>query len=116
MNKTQQKTALRTARHQRIRAKVKGTEARPRLAVFRSNTALYAQIINDDAGKTIAAVDTRGSKAKTPSERATEMAGTLAAAAKKASVSEVVFDRGGFSYKGNIQVFADAARAAGLVF
>ena len=106
MNKTQQKTAKRTARHNRIRAKVKGTAQRPRLAVFRSNQYLYAQLIDDDAGKTIGAADTRKAKGKTAGERATEVANTIAEQAKKAKVEAVVFDRGGFPYKGTISIFS----------
>ena len=116
MNKAQQKTAKRTARHNRIRAKVKGTATRPRLAVYRSNQYLYAQLIDDDAAKTIAAADSRKAKGSTPGERAEEVAKTVAAAAKKNGIEAVVFDRGGFPYKGTISKFADAARAAGLQF
>lgn len=116
MNKTQQKTAKRTARHARIRAKVMGTAERPRLAVFRSNKFLYAQLINDDAGATIAAADTRAAKGKTASERATELADMIAKKATAAKIDTVVFDRGGFPYQGTIAVFADAARQAGLRF
>lgn len=115
-NKSQAKMAKRTARHARIRAKVIGTAERPRLAVFRSNTALYAQLINDDARTTIAATDTRTMKAKTAAERATEMGTHMAELAKKAKIEAVVFDRGGFPYQGNIAAFAEAARAAGLQF
>ena len=114
--KSQVKTAARTARHARIRAKVKGTSTRPRLAVFRSNTALYAQIINDETSTTLVALDTRKVSGTTPKEKAVTMAGTLAVAAKKAGVEQVVFDRGGFPYQGTIAAFADAARAAGLSF
>lgn len=114
--KSQHKTATRVARHARIRAKVAGTAERPRLAVFRSNKFLYAQLINDDTATTIAAADTRASKAKTPAERATELGATIGAAAKKAGIEAVVFDRGGFQYAGSIKAFADSAREAGLSF
>ncbi len=116
INKSQQKTAMRTARHARIRAKVHGTAERPRLAVFRSNIALYAQIINDDAGTTLVAADTRKVKGATTRERAIAMASDIAATAKKAGIEAVVFDRGGFPYQGTIAAFAEAAREAGLVF
>ena len=115
-NKSQQKTAARTARHARIRARVIGSAERPRLAVFRSNKFLYAQLIDDSAEKTLAAADTRGSKAATPKERATELGKTVAELAKKAKVDTVVFDRGGFLYAGAIKAFADSARENGLVF
>jgi large subunit ribosomal protein L18 len=116
MNKSNQKTAARTARHARIRAKVQGTAERPRLAVFRSNKFLYAQLINDADAKTLVAADTRTSKAATPAERAVELGQTVAAAAQKANIEAVVFDRGGFLYAGSIKAFADSAREAGLQF
>ncbi len=116
MNKTQQKVAKRTSRHARIRAKVIGSAARPRLAVFRSNKFLYAQLIDDESAKTIGSADTRSSKAKTAAERAAEIAKSIAEQAKKAGAESVVFDRGGFPYKGTIAIFADAAREAGLTF
>ena len=114
--KSQVKTAARIARHARIRAKVHGTALRPRLAVYRSNTTLYAQIINDDTNKTLVASDTRSATGATPKDRALAMATTLAAAAKKEKIEQVVFDRGGFPYQGTIAAFADAMRAAGLTF
>lgn len=114
-NKSQHKTAARIARHARIRARVTGTAKRPRLAVFRSNTALYAQLINDESATTITAADTRGGKG-TPSEQATALGKTIATAAKAAGVETVVFDRGGFLFAGAIKAFADSARAEGLAF
>lgn len=115
MNKTQAKTAKRASRHKRIRSRVIGTAERPRLAVFRSNKFLYAQLINDDASNTIAAADTRKGSG-TLTEAAAAMGTTLAEAAKKAGIEAVVFDRGGFKYQGAIAAFADAARAGGLKF
>lgn len=116
MKKTQAKTAGRVARHARIRAKVRGTAERPRLAVFRSNQFLYAQLINDDTATTLAAADTRKEKGATRTEKAVAMATTMSELAKKAGVTAVTFDRGGFPYKGSIKAFADAAREAGLQF
>lgn len=116
MKKTQAKTAGRIARHARIRAKVRGTAERPRLAVFRSNQFLYAQLINDEAATTIAAADTRKEKGATRVEKAVAMGKTIADKAKKVNVTTVTFDRGGFPYKGAIQAFADAAREGGLEF
>jgi len=112
--KSQQKTAKRTARHNRIRAKVSGTAEKPRLAIFRSNTAIYAQLIDDAAGKTIAAADSRKASGKTLSEKATAVGTTIAEAAKKANIETVVFDRGGFTYQGAVAAVADGAREAGL--
>ena len=112
--KTQMKTAARDARHARIRAKVAGTAERPRLAIFKSNTAVYAQLINDDAGKTIAAVDSRSEKSGTPVEKAAALGTAIAGKAKEQKIEAVVFDRGGYRYQGAIAALADAARAAGL--
>ena len=104
------------SRHKRVRAKVIGTEMRPRLAVFKSNTRLTAQIIDDNAGKTIVSVSSASEKGKTPRERAEQAAATIAKAAMGKGIEQVVFDRGGFQYLGTIKAFADAARAAGLKF
>ena len=106
----------RERRHRRVRAKVSGTADRPRLAVFKSNTRIVAQIIDDVAGTTLAAISSSTEKAKTPRERAIAAGATLAAAAKAKGVSKVVFDRGGFQYQGTIKAFAYAAREAGLEF
>ena len=100
----------RTVRHRRVRAKVIGTAERPRLCVYKSNTRLVAQLINDDEGKTLAAISSSSEKGKTPLERAQTAAVTLATAAKGKGVSKVVFDRGGFQYVGTIKAFADAVR------
>jgi len=110
------KTEQRTRRHRRVRAKVFGTKERPRLSVFRSNTRLVAQIIDDNAGVTLASASSIDEKAKTPRERAEKAALTLAKRAKEKGVTSVVFDRGGFQYLGTVKAFADAARAAGLLF
>lgn len=114
--KSQQKMAKRTARHGRIRAKVSGTEARPRLAVFRSNRFVYGQLINDETGTTLAAVDSRAVKGATPTERATAVGAELAKKAKDLKVETVVFDRGGFPYQGIVAALADGAREGGLAF
>jgi len=113
---TTSKQLKRQRRHNRVRAKVAGTEERPRLSVYKSNTALYAQIINDDAGVTIVSISSAGIKGSTPRERAEKAAAELASSAKEKGVKKVVFDRGGFQYLGTIKAFADAARAAGLEF
>ena len=109
-------TQKRERRHRRVRAKVSGTEARPRLSIYKSNVALYAQIINDELGTTLCSVASSGEKGKTPRERAEAAAKTLAKLAGEKGVKAVVFDRGGFQYVGTIKAFADAAREAGLVF
>ncbi|MDP3965838.1 MAG: 50S ribosomal protein L18 [bacterium] len=106
----------RTRRHRRVRAKVIGTSERPRLSVYKSNTRLIAQLIDDAKGVTLAAISSAGEKGKTPRERAEAAAGTLAGLANTKSIKAVVFDRGGFRYQGTIKAFADAARKAGLEF
>lgn len=110
------KSAQRERRHRRVRAKVVGTEARPRLSVYKSNTQLLAQLIDDDKGTTLASVSSKAEKGATPRERAEQAASTLAKKASAAGVKKVIFDRGGFQYVGTIKAFADAARAAGLEF
>lgn len=110
------KPERRQRRHRRVRAKVIGSAERPRLSVFRSNTRLVAQLIDDEKGVTIAAVSSSTEKGKTPRERAEAAAATLAKKAAAKKVTSVVFDRGGFLYLGTIKAFADAARAAGLKF
>ena len=114
MNKTTQKQATRSRRHARIRARVSGTAEKPRLAVFRSNRYIYAQLIDDTASTTIAAADSRKLGTGTMSVRATEVGKTIAEAAKKAGITVAVFDRGGFPYQGVVAAVADGARAAGL--
>ena len=110
------KQQKRATRHRRIRAKVMGTEARPRLSIYKSNTSLYAQVIDDTKGVTLASISSKEEKGKTPRERAESAAATLAKRAGEKGVKAVVFDRGGFQYAGTIKAFADAARAAGLEF
>lgn len=116
MAKTSQKQMKRETRHRRVRARVSGVESRPRLSVYKSNTRLIAQIIDDAAGKTLVASSSDKEKGKTPLERAKSMAHTLAGEAKKKGIEAVVFDRGGFNYTGTIAAFADAAREQGLKF
>ena len=110
------KTQKRESRHRRVRAKVFGSAERPRLSIYKSNIALYAQIIDDTKGTTLAHASSSEEKAKTPRERVEAAAKTLAKRAKEQGVSRVVFDRGGFEYLGTVKAFADAVRAAGLNF
>lgn len=105
--------------HARIRKTLKGTSARPRLAVYFSNTNVYAQVIDDEAGKTIVSASTKekgfeGGKANIAC--ATKIGETLAERAIAANVTQVVFDRGGFIYHGKVKALADAAREKGLKF
>ena len=106
----------RQTRHKRVRAKVIGSAERPRLSVFKSNTRIVAQLIDDGKGVTLAAVSSAEEKGKTPRERAEQAAGSLAKKASAKGVKAVVFDRGGYQYTGTIKAFADAARASGLQF
>ena len=106
----------RSIRHKRVRARVSGSATRPRLSIYKSNTRLVAQIIDDEQRKTIVAVSSAEEKGKTPRERAEQAAATIAKLAVAKGVKAVVFDRGGFQYAGTVKAFADAARAAGLEF
>ena len=110
------KTEQRERRHRRIRAKVTGTAEKPRLSIFKSNKHLFAQLIDDEAGKTIAGINSGTLKGKTLTERAKELGVAIAKAGQAKGVSAIAFDRGGFSYNGKIKVFAEAAREAGLKF
>ena len=110
----------RIRRHTRIRKMVAGTPAQPRLAVFRSAQHIYAQVIDDRAGRTLAqASDLEASLREgggTKTERAQQVGALVARRAKEAGLDMVVFDRGGFAYAGRVKALADAARAEGLVF
>lgn len=110
------KQTARIRRHNRVRAKVTGTADRPRLCVYKSNTQIIAQIIDDERGVTLAAVASAAAAGKTPRERAEVAAVDLAKQAKVKGVTKVAFDRGGSRYIGTIAAFADAARNNGLIF
>jgi len=113
---------LRARRHARVRKKVNGTEARPRLAVFRSEHHIYAQVIDDSKGHTLAAASTLDAgvkpNVKTGADReaATAVGKLIAERAKAAGIERVVFDRGAYIYHGRIKALADAAREGGLQF
>ena len=112
--------AARVRRHARLRKQVAGTAARPRLAVFRSLTHIYAQVIDDAQGRTLAAASSLekglndGNVKKT--ERAKAVGGAIAKKAIDAGITDVVFDRGGNRYHGRVKALAEAAREAGLKF
>lgn len=110
------KAARRTRRHSRVRGKVSGTAERPRLAVFRSNTALYAQLIDDSAGVTLANANSLKITKGTLTEKAVAVGEALASSAKAKGITHVVFDRGGFTFTGRIKALAEAARKGGLIF
>jgi large subunit ribosomal protein L18 len=117
---TDHKLELRLRRHKRVRRRLAGTATRPRLAVFRSNKHIVAQVIDDDAGRTLVAASTVEPGLRSSSGGTVEAAravGTLIAErATAAGVTTVVFDRGGFAYHGRVAALADAARARGLEF
>jgi large subunit ribosomal protein L18 len=117
---TKEKQRLRERRHRRVRKHVTGTSERPRLAVFRSNKHITAQIIDDVTGRTLAAASSVESDLKSGSGGNKDAAGKVgrlvAERGKEAGVSRVVFDRGGFRYHGRVAALADAAREAGLEF
>jgi large subunit ribosomal protein L18 len=120
MARTDHKAVLRRRRHARVRRRVHGTADRPRLAVFRSNKHISAQLIDDDAGVTLASAssveaDLRGTPGGNVGGAVT-VGGLIAARAKAAGITTVVFDRGGFAYHGRVAALADAAREQGLEF
>jgi len=108
----------RERRHRRIRGKVAGTPERPRLAVFRSNRGIFAQLIDDENRVTLAAASWLQLKSFSgnKTDQAAEVGKQLAAAAKEAGVSSCVFDRGGYLYHGRVKALADGAREGGLEF
>jgi large subunit ribosomal protein L18 len=111
----------RERRHRRIRVTLSGTQQRPRLNVFRSLQHIYAQVIDDTSGTTLASASTnepnvRGSLSGTKTERARAVGTTIARRAKDKGIDTVVFDRGGYQYHGRIKALADAAREGGLEF
>ena len=117
MNRQILKIEKRKRRHGRVRAKVSGTEARPRLVVFRANQHIYAQIIDDNTGKTLVAASDLEIKSKSKKlDKSVEVGAAIAEKAKAKNISAVIFDRGGYKYHGRVKALADAARAAGLEF
>lgn len=118
MNKQKQKKEKLERRHRRVRAKIEGTAKRPRLNVFRSNTGMFLQIIDDENNKTLASASSKEIKdaKKTKTESAKALGLLIAEKAKKAKVEEVVFDRGGYLYHGRVKAVAEGAREGGLKF
>src|ERR1700722_2429408 len=109
------RAGLRTRRHIRVRAKVKGTPERPRLVVFRSDKHIYAQLVNDTTQRTIVTVSDQGFTGK-KSEKSVAVGKKIAEKAKAAGISKVVFDRAGYQYHGRVKAVADGAREGGLEF
>jgi len=109
----------RQRRQRRIRGKVSGSAERPRLAIFRSNRGIFAQLVDDQSGRTIAGASWLGVEKSfkgTKTEQAAEVGKLVAEAAKKAGIESVVFDRGGYLYHGRVKALADGAREGGLKF
>ncbi len=120
MIKKENRNKVRLARHDRVRAKVSGTPKTPRLNVFRSNSNIFAQIIDDSEGKTLVSASSIDKELKLANggnvEAATKVGELIAKRAKEAKITNVVFDRGGYLYHGRVKALADAARANGLEF
>ncbi len=111
------KRQARLRRHRRVRAKVAGTADRPRLVVSRSNRGIAAQLVDDQAGRTLAAASSKAAASSdSKKEQASEVGKALAAAAKKAGIEACVFDRAGYLYHGRVQALAEGAREGGLQF
>ncbi|MFP7495368.1 50S ribosomal protein L18 [Terribacillus saccharophilus] len=114
------KNETRKRRHNRVRKSISGTSERPRLNVFRSNKHIYAQLIDDTTGKTLASASTKDASLSLEStsnlEAAQKVGEAVANRAKEAGVTTIVFDRGGYLYHGRVKALADAAREAGLKF
>ncbi|MDH4330814.1 MAG: 50S ribosomal protein L18 [Candidatus Moranbacteria bacterium] len=111
---------LRIRRHKRVRSKIEGTSARPRMAVFRSLSNLYVQVIDDSTQKTLVSADLRevfkGKKVENNIGGAEKLGKLIGKKCKEAKISEIVFDRGGYNYHGRISALAEAARGEGLKF
>jgi len=120
--KVKTRSAIRHRIQQRIRKKIRGTQERPRLAVFRSQSHIYAQVVDDDLGKTLCAACSLDKDVKAKAERgstvaaATEVGDLIAGRAKDKGIADVVFDRGGFQFHGRVKALAEAARKGGLNF
>lgn len=111
------KREQRIRRKKRVRAKISGTAQRPRVSVFRSNAHMFVQLIDDETGKTlVSASDLKMTKDGTKIEMAKKIGEEMASKASALNIKEVVFDRGGFAYKGRVKSFADSLRAAGMQF
>jgi large subunit ribosomal protein L18 len=110
--------ARRLRRRRRVRAKIRGSAERPRISVFRSNRGIFAQLIDDDSGRTIAAAGWTEAELRSlgPMEQAQRVGAVLAERAKAAGVETAVFDRGGYQYHGRVKALADGAREGGLNF
>ena len=110
------RSAGRIRRHTRVRKRVSGISSRPRLSVFRSNKFIYAQLIDDESGTTIAAASDRGLADGNKTDRAATVGNNLAEAARSKGITSAVFDRGGYRFAGRVKALAEGARSNGLEF
>lgn len=117
MDKIKKKNQIKARRHGRVRIKISGTASRPRLSVFRSNTGLFLQLIDDTVGKTLVSASSKEIKSKGKKlEISHELGKLIAEKAKTKNITSVVFDRGSYKYHGRVQAVAEGARANGLQF
>jgi large subunit ribosomal protein L18 len=116
MKKTNVKADQRHRRHARIRARLSGTLAKPRLSIFKSNRHMYAQLIDDTTSKTILGLSSEKAEGKNMMEKSKALGKMIAQLALGKKITKIAFDRGGFKYTGKIKAFADAAREGGLKF
>jgi len=119
MDKNKEKNIQQARRHARVRAKVKGTTARPRLSVYRSNRGMFLQLIDDESGKTLASAglkELKGAKVAGKLAISQELGKLIAEKAKNKKIAEAVFDRGSYKYHGRVKAAAEGARAGGLKF
>lgn len=118
MSKLNKKEALRLKRKKRIRKKIEGSAERPRLSIFRSTRHVYAQVIDDLSGRTLASVNSfkKGQAGRADKEACAELGKKLAESCKAININRVVFDKNGYAYHGRVKAFADGAREGGLQF
>ncbi|MDP3804914.1 MAG: 50S ribosomal protein L18 [Candidatus Omnitrophota bacterium] len=116
MNKNSDKKLNRIRRHKKVRAKISGTSSKPRIAVFKSNQYIYAQVVDDENGKTLLSVSDMEVKTGNKSDKALKIGETLAARMKEKGLLEAVFDRGGFKFHGRVKSVADGLRSGGIKF
>jgi large subunit ribosomal protein L18 len=116
MNQVERKAHLRAKRKKRIRGRLEGTTERPRLSVYRSAKHMFAQVIDDVTGKTLASVGSFSMDKRATREVCAELGKSLAAKCKEKSIGKIAFDKNGFAYHGRVKAFADGAREGGLEF
>ena len=115
MDKSKEKRDRRVRHHRKVRTKISGTASRPRMSVYKSNRYIYAQLVDDERGKTLVYVTSRNVKKNSPTEQAKAVGEEIAKCAKKKKIKSVIFDRGGFIYKGRVRAVADGAGCTDFV-